>query len=183
MCFFLQSILVNLVFTEITVHRMKRVLSCLLLLVLILLGCNSGLGTLKTTNKSSALNDFGKSQDAPSHSINWTDCYNKMDEMVPVMLSDEEKMEEGEKLYNRKCKRCHGKNLEGGKGPNLTDPYWIYGGGLKDMAKIVVEGTSNGMNSFAYRLSCQDVGLLLAYIRSKEGTDPKDAKGPEGEKE
>ncbi len=115
--------------------------------------------------------------------VDWKECYDQLSKSVPLVLKNKEKMEEGEKLYNRKCKRCHGKALEGGVGPNLTDAYWIYGGEIPEMARIIINGTENGMNDFKSKLSCKELAEILAFIESKKGSDPENAKAPEGHSE
>ena len=45
-------------------------------------------------------------------------------------------------IYKKNCFPCHGMNLEGGNGPNLTDEYWIHGGDIKDIFKTVKFGVS-----------------------------------------
>ena len=38
------------------------------------------------------------------------------------------------------CVACHKADGGGGIGPNLTDEYWILGGGIKNVFKTVSEG-------------------------------------------
>lgn len=91
-------------------------------------------------------------------------------------------IEAGEIVYNNNCIPCHGFSGRGGIGPNLTDNYSIYGSELKDIAKVIVMGgkPGKGMIPWSSTLTPSEVNSVLAYIVSLEGTNPKDAKAPEG---
>lgn len=66
------------------------------------------------------------------------------------------------------CAGCHGKLLEGGAGPCLTDAQWIKGGRTEDILKSINEGSNEkGMPAFANVLSEDDKAALIAFIRSR----------------
>ena len=78
---------------------------------------------------------------------------------------------------------CHGQNLEGGIGPNLTDANWINGGGVKNIFKLVSEGSTNNpvMAPWKDVIKPSDIQKLSSYIVSLGGTNPANAKEAEGE--
>lgn len=47
-----------------------------------------------------------------------------------VKLADAAGILDGQELFKNNCAACHGNSGEGNVGPNLTDSYWLHGGGL-----------------------------------------------------
>src|SRR5690606_17568362 len=43
----------------------------------------------------------------------------------------------GQEIYLQNCGACHGNQGEGMIGPNFTDEYWIHGGDVKDIFRII----------------------------------------------
>jgi cytochrome c oxidase cbb3-type subunit 3 len=66
-------------------------------------------------------------------------------------------------------------------GPNLTDDYWLYGGGVKDIFKTIKYGTTKGMRSWKDDLSAKQIAQLTSYIKTLKGTKPATPKEPQGE--
>lgn len=100
------------------------------------------------------------------------------------LLTDAASIAEGKKVYEaNNCISCHGQNLEGGIGPNLVDANWINGGGVKDIFKLVSEGSTNNpvMAPWKDVIKPSDIQKLSSYIISLKGTNPANAKDPEGE--
>ncbi|MFZ6052546.1 cbb3-type cytochrome c oxidase N-terminal domain-containing protein [Halocola ammonii] len=90
--------------------------------------------------------------------------------------------EKGEKIYVANCATCHGVNGGGGTGPNLTDQYWKHGGGIKNIFSTIKNGVpEKGMIPWESQLSPENIQIVASYIMSIEGTNPPDAKEPEGE--
>ncbi|MDP4173134.1 MAG: c-type cytochrome, partial [Bacteroidota bacterium] len=78
---------------------------------------------------------------------------------------------------------CHGRQAEGLVGPNLTDDYWIHGGSIKDIFKVVKYGVpSKGMITWQNQLSPLQIQKVSSYVLSLHGTNPPNAKAPQGEK-
>ena len=48
----------------------------------------------------------------------------------PLALAD------GKQVFMNNCASCHRKDGGGDIGPNLTDEYWLHGGGIKDIFKV-----------------------------------------------
>lgn len=88
----------------------------------------------------------------------------------------------GQSIYQVNCVACHGAGGEGGVGPNLTDPYWIHGGGIKNVFKTIVYGVpEKGMISWKTQLRASEMQKVASYILTLQGTDPPNQKAPEGE--
>jgi len=99
-----------------------------------------------------------------------------------VTMADEVGIKEGDVLFQENCIACHGKASEGGVGPNLTDAYWLHGSGLADVFKTIKYGVpQKGMISWKSQLSPLNMQQLTSYIISLKGTNPANAKAPQGE--
>lgn len=82
---------------------------------------------------------------------------------------------EGQRLYSQmNCSGCHAHG-GGGMAPPLMDAGWIYGAGLLDIERSIVEGRPRGMPAYGARLSPQQVWQLVAYVRSLSGHAPSAA--------
>jgi len=82
-------------------------------------------------------------------------------------------IKEGNDLFvNMNCAACHGYDLKGGMGPDLTDTYWRYGGSPAAIYKSIYEGRPQGMPSWARALPPAQVWKLVAYVESKGGAFP-----------
>jgi cytochrome c oxidase cbb3-type subunit 3 len=82
-------------------------------------------------------------------------------------------IKEGNDLFvQMNCAACHGYDLKGGMGPNLTDTYWRYGGSPANVYKSIFEGRPQGMPAWGRALSPDLIWKLAAYIESKGGAFP-----------
>ena len=107
---------------------------------------------------------------------------NLIDENNVTLITDKERLESGKKVYLENCLACHGKNLEGGVGPNLSDDYWIHGGSIKDIFKSIEYGwPEKGMKSWEQDLGAKQIHEISSYIKSLKGTNPANAKEKQGE--
>jgi cytochrome c oxidase cbb3-type subunit 3 len=100
-----------------------------------------------------------------------------------VLMTDAASIAEGKKAFeSNNCFSCHGQNLQGGIGPNLTDKYWINGGGVKELFTIISEGSSKNpvMAPWKDVIKPTDIQKIASYILSMQGTNPDGAKEPEG---
>jgi cytochrome c oxidase cbb3-type subunit 3 len=61
-------------------------------------------------------------------------------------------------------------------GPALMDDEWIYGSNPEQIFASIAEGRPNGMPSFKYRLSNQQIWQLTAFVRSLSALVPKGAR-------
>lgn len=108
---------------------------------------------------------------------------NNVDESTVKMLTSAEDIKAGQEIFQSICKTCHGNNGEGNKiGPNLTDDYWLHGGSIKDIFKTIKYGwPDKGMQSWKEQYSPMQMAQLTSYIKSLKGTNPANAKEPQGE--
>ena len=97
-----------------------------------------------------------------------------------TVLTDAASIASGKATYEGMCITCHGDKGQGLIGPNLTDEYWIYGGSIKNIFKIVTNGTQNGMQSWKSQLSPKTIQEVGSYIKSLNGSKPAGAKAPQG---
>lgn len=82
-------------------------------------------------------------------------------------------IKEGHDLFvGMNCAGCHGYDLKGGMGPDLTDTYWRYGGSPADIYKSVFEGRPQGMPAWGRSIPPALVWKVVAYIQSKGGAYP-----------
>lgn len=106
-----------------------------------------------------------------------------IDENTIEQKTDETSLAIGKETFDKICSVCHGKFGEGLVGPNFTDEYWIHGGTIQDMYKVVINGViDKGMISYKDQLSGEQIQNVLSYIISLQGTNPPNQKAPEGEK-
>lgn len=108
---------------------------------------------------------------------------NNIDESnVAFVKEDKAAIEAGKALFVENCVACHGQNLEGGTGPNLTDNYWIHGGSIQAVFKTIKYGvTQKGMIAWEKKLKPDEMQNVASYILSLQGTKPANAKEPQGD--
>ena len=88
----------------------------------------------------------------------------------------------GKAIFAKTCVPCHLAEGQGLVGPNLTDEYWIHGGGIKDIFKTIKYGyPDKGMQSWQTTYSPVQMQQLASYIRSLKGTNPPNPKAPQGD--
>jgi cytochrome c oxidase cbb3-type subunit III len=107
---------------------------------------------------------------------------NKVDETNVVVLTNENDLALGKTIYDQNCVACHGMSGEGGVGPNMTDDYWIHGGGIADIFKTIKNGVpEKGMIAWSAQLRPADMQRVASYIMTMQGTNPPNGKAPEGD--
>lgn len=101
-----------------------------------------------------------------------------------TLLTDAESLGKGKAIFTNACAACHKPDGGGIVGPNLTDEYWINGGGIKNVFKLIAEGSKNNpsMVGWAKTLGTKEVQNVASYVISLQGTKPAGGKAPEGEK-
>jgi cytochrome c oxidase cbb3-type subunit 3 len=106
----------------------------------------------------------------------------QVDENNVTVITDDNKLSLGEASYMTNCAVCHGQAGEGGIGPNLTDKYWLHGGHINDIFKTIKYGVpAKGMVAWKAQLRDGDIQNLSSYILTLKGTNPANAKDPQGE--
>ena len=106
-----------------------------------------------------------------------------VDENTVVAMTDASALAAGKNTYQTYCKACHGENGEGNAvGPNLTDAYWLHGGSIKHVFTTIKYGVQEkGMQSWKKDLKPVEIQQVASYILSLQGTNPANAKPPQGD--
>lgn len=109
----------------------------------------------------------------------------KINAETVTLLTDKTEIAKGGELFAiNKCEQCHGKNAEGNNiGPNLTDEFWIHGGGIKNVFKTISEGVQvKGMKAWKKDFSPMQIQQIASYVLSLQGSNPAGGKEPQGPK-
>lgn len=99
------------------------------------------------------------------------------------LLTDASSLSAGKQIFETTCVACHKADGGGGIGPNLTDEYWILGGGIKNVFKTVSEGGRDGKGMIAWKQTYKpsEIAQVSSYLLSLQGTTPAEPKAAEGE--
>ncbi len=104
-----------------------------------------------------------------------------INEETVTKLTDPSALEEGKEIFSTNCVACHGTDGGGIVGPNLTDKYWIHGGGIKNVFTTIKYGVpAKGMISWQTQLNPNQMQEVASYVLSLQGTSPAAPKAPEG---
>lgn len=106
-----------------------------------------------------------------------------IDENSVIQLFEQSELAEGKKIFETNCAACHRPDGGGAIGPNLTDEYWIMGGGIKNVFHTITEGGRDGKGMVAWKgtLKPSEIQLVASYVLSLQGTNPADPKAPDGD--
>ena len=100
-----------------------------------------------------------------------------------TMLTDAGAINKGKEIFTKNCAACHAADGGGMVGPNLTDEYWLHGGGIKNIFKTVTYGVpAKGMISWQSQLSPKQIQEVSSFVWSLQGTKSAAPKEQEGEK-
>lgn len=106
-----------------------------------------------------------------------------IDENALAYSADAAILSNGQKVFiGNNCQQCHRQDGGGNAiGPNLTDTSWIHGGSIKNIFQTIKNGVvEKGMPAWGKVMSPTDVRDVAFYVMSLQGTNPKDAKAPQG---
>lgn len=100
-----------------------------------------------------------------------------------TLINDSEALKVGAASYTQVCAACHGNKGEGIIGPNLTDKYWIHskGDGQGILVAIREGFPDKGMPAWKDIVAKEKHAPLAAFVLNLQGTDPPNAKDPQGE--
>ncbi len=109
----------------------------------------------------------------------------------PVAAIDENSVEatadalalaDGKQTFLTTCASCHRRDGGGDIGPNLTDEYWLHGGTIKDVFKVVRHGVA-GTNMIAWEgvISPEKMRNVASYVLTLQGSNPANPKKPQGD--
>jgi cytochrome c oxidase cbb3-type subunit 3 len=98
-----------------------------------------------------------------------------------IQLNEPNDVESGKTIFQKNCISCHGANGEGGIGPNLTDKFWIHGGGIQNVMTTIINGVpEKGMITWKPLLKPEEVQKVASFVLSLQGTNPANGKAPQG---
>jgi len=105
-----------------------------------------------------------------------------VNEETVTFLSEVSALDAGKNIFQTNCIACHAADGGGIVGPNLTDDYWIHGGGIKNVFKVIKYGVvEKGMIAWQTQLNPNQMQEVASYVLSLHGTTPAAPKQPEGE--
>jgi len=99
-------------------------------------------------------------------------------------LTDAADLDAGKAIFSEmSCFACHGMNGEGNAiGPNLCDDVSLNGCDFQSTFDIIKNGKpAKGMAAYKTQLSDSRIQLVSSYVLSLRGSNPANAKGPQGE--
>jgi cytochrome c oxidase cbb3-type subunit 3 len=107
---------------------------------------------------------------------------NNVDENTVVYLSDAAEIAQGKDIFSKNCISCHLADGGGSVGPNLTDEFWLHGGGIKDIFKTIKYGwQEKGMKSWKDDFSPKQIQQVASFVKSLKGSHPAAPKAPQGD--
>lgn len=99
-----------------------------------------------------------------------------------TQLTDPADLKLGKQIFETNCIACHAADGGGIVGPNLTDEYWLKGGGIKNVFHTIKYGVPDkGMISWQSVLNDKQIQEAASFVLSLQGTKPANPKPPEGE--
>lgn len=105
-----------------------------------------------------------------------------IDENTVQLVTDANALADGKTTFLNNCASCHRKDGGGDIGPNLTDEFWKHGGSIQDIFKVVRHGVqATNMIAWEGFISPEKMQNVSSYILTLQGTNPENAKKPEGE--
>ncbi len=105
-----------------------------------------------------------------------------IDETTVVFDESAAAISSGKSIFETNCAACHAADGGGGVGPNLTDEFWLHGGSIQDVFKVVKYGVvEKGMIPWQDQLSPEQMQQVSSYILTLVGTTPANPKEPQGE--
>ena len=101
-----------------------------------------------------------------------------------TLLTDAKDLSRGKAVFKLNCASCHLEDGGGSIGPNLTDEFWILGGGVKNVFTTISNGGRDGKGMIAWNktLKAADIAKVASYVISLQGTTPATPKAAEGDK-
>ncbi|WP_422107937.1 cbb3-type cytochrome c oxidase N-terminal domain-containing protein [Winogradskyella sp.] len=109
---------------------------------------------------------------------------NLVDANTVEVLTEAADLNAGKAIFEGKCVVCHKADGGGGIGPNLTDEYWILGGGIKNVFRTISEGGRDGKGMVSWKkegLTPLEMAQVASYVLEFQGTTPAEPKPAEGD--
>ena len=127
-----------------------------------------GINTLHPETRIAQMPAFGRDQMLDRAQVRSVAAYvyslSHPDYSTPDNL---DRIQAGQEVFATTCAACHGENGEGIRdvgAPNLTDPYWVYGGDLDTIIASVHGGRQGHMPTWDERLTAAEIKTLALYV-------------------
>ena len=127
-----------------------------------------GINTVHPETRIAQMPAFGRDQMLDREQVRSVAAYvyslSKPDYSTPDNL---DRIQAGQEVFATTCAACHGENGEGIRdvgAPNLTDPYWVYGGDLDTIIASVHGGRQGHMPTWDERLTAAEIKTLALYV-------------------
>lgn len=87
---------------------------------------------------------------------------------------DKAALDDGGKLYQKRCKACHAADGSGKVGPSLQDEEWMYARTDTEVGRfeIIYGGGKGSMRGFGRQMDQDDILKVMAYIDLFRSDDP-----------
>lgn len=99
--------------------------------------------------------------------------HNQMEQMQLAAEGGGETEQEGEAvstdpeaIFENNCASCHGADLSGGMGPDLTQVGSSYS--ASEIQEIIASGTDGGMPAFAGQLADEEISTLATWLAEQQ---------------
>jgi len=100
------------------------------------------------------------------------------------LLTDAATLSAGREVFETYCISCHMEKGMGGVGPNLTDPFWMYGSDITSVFTTISEGKpQNGMAAWKNLLAADKIQAVSSYVLQLDYIAPPIGKEPQGTEE
>ena len=94
----------------------------------------------------------------------------KAEAAAVAVANTPESVEAGKAIFQTNCVSCHGADMHGGIGPDLTDSTWIHGGTLPDITRTITDGVPDkGMLTWGPILGPEKVAQVAAFVHASGG--------------
>lgn len=114
----------------------------------------------------------------------WDETLQNDNSIVFTTPATKTNIKKGKSIFLQNCSPCHGSKGDGGIGPNLTDGHWLHGGSKREIANTIIHGIpEKGMTSWKDHLSPEEIGRLVVFVSSMQGSRPPDTRQKQGRKE
>ena len=102
-------------------------------------------------------------------------------ELLTALAEDPDAVASGRDVWEKNCVVCHEAKGQGKIGPNLTDAYWVHGGGAAEIHETIDKGVlTKGMPAWGTVLGARPVQEVTAFVLTLRNTKVA-GKAPEGE--
>lgn len=95
-----------------------------------------------------------------------------------TLMTENDDLMKGKSLFVNNCAVCHKEDGRGEAGPNLTDDYWIYGGDIKDVFRVIKKGAPNGMPEHQSKFNPIQIQQVSSYVLSMDYVSPEQGGKP-----